>query len=89
MGRALPVECEHGVIVDYGDFGEHQNGCPDRCTFDTCPDHPSCEQCEAEAGRWVTVERGDLQAALCHMRDHDYEGAVGRLRSALANEARR
>jgi hypothetical protein len=46
--RTLPTECHHGNIVDWGDFGQHQNGCPDGCTWQTCPDLPICDQCEAE-----------------------------------------
>lgn len=51
MGRTLPYECHHGSIIDYGDFGPHQNGCPPSC-FEPgaqCPDHPTCEECEREA----------------------------------------
>lgn len=43
MGRAMPVECEHGVVVDWGDFGPN-------------PDDPqqgaaTCEECESREYR--------------------------------------
>lgn len=28
MGRTMPTECEHGNVIDWGDFGPHPDGCP-------------------------------------------------------------
>ena len=36
MGRSMPVECEHGVTIDWGDFGGDD------------PQHQECPQCEQE-----------------------------------------
>lgn len=40
MGRTLPLECEHGNIIDWGDFG------PDDGRL------PACDQCERDGLRW-------------------------------------
>jgi len=56
-GRMMPIECHHGATVDYGDFGPHQNGCPDEC-FEPdarCPDVPVCDLCEAEVDETIRV----------------------------------
>lgn len=37
MGRAMPVECEHGKILDWGDFGG-DDAVPEPC--DTCDNPP-------------------------------------------------
>ena len=43
--RTLPTECEHGVVVDFGDFGpcddcnEHELG--------DCPNFQTCDECES------------------------------------------
>lgn len=35
MGRMMPIECPHGVIVDWGDFGGDDEK------------HPACPACDA------------------------------------------
>lgn len=40
MSRTLPSECEHGVIVDWGDFGPRPGVA-----------HPVCPECEAKPKR--------------------------------------
>lgn len=48
MGRMLPVDCEHGVTIDWGDFGPCQGLCEENHPedLDDCPDYERCEQCE-------------------------------------------
>lgn len=51
MGRTMPTECEHGNVVDWGDFGPEDDD-----------DFPTCDECEREriVGRLVGREvRGD------------------------------
>ena len=47
MGRTLPMECEHGVTIDWGDFGPCQGNCervhPE--DLDDCPDFERCLEC--------------------------------------------
>ncbi|HEX2578651.1 MAG TPA: hypothetical protein VHK88_20070 [Aquihabitans sp.] len=64
MSRMMPYECEHGVTVDWGDFGPHQSD--EDCRRDygrwpgdgaPCPTcYPTCPQCDAdEAIRWAAA----------------------------------
>lgn len=62
MGRTLPVECHHGVTVDWGDFGYCQGDCerfhPENLA--DCPDLPGCDLCEqeeqrTEGVRWASI----------------------------------
>lgn len=46
MGRTLPYECEHGTIIDWGDFGPCQD-CNEH-EGEPCPNYESCSQCDAE-----------------------------------------
>ncbi len=36
MSRTLPTECEHGVVIDWGDFGPSDDA------------RPSCARCDAD-----------------------------------------
>lgn len=56
MGRMMPVECEHGRILDWGDFGGEDSK-PETCE--------TCEACDADLyllpdliAEIVTTERG-------------------------------
>ena len=31
MGRTLPTECEHGTVIDWGDFGPEDGDAPPPC----------------------------------------------------------
>jgi len=46
MSRTLPLDCKHGVTVDWGDFGPCQD-CDDHPGED-CPNLGDCELCDAE-----------------------------------------
>lgn len=48
MGRMLPVECEHGIVVDWGDFGPDEND----GTAGTKP----CAECEAQRSRSAHID---------------------------------
>jgi hypothetical protein len=43
VGRSMPVECEHGVVVDWGDFGPRHD--------DSQQGLVPCEKCEADEYR--------------------------------------
>lgn len=72
-GRTLPYECHHGNVIDWGDFGPHQNGCPPECFEDgaRCPDQPVCEQCDNEAA--AVADRLGRQQALSALADQLYD----------------
>lgn len=46
MGRTMPSECDHGVVLDWGDFGPCQD-CSEH-GGDACPNFSRCGACEAE-----------------------------------------
>ncbi len=46
MGRYHPMKCDHGVVVDWGDFGPCDGDCPH--PEGTCPNFPQCELCDLE-----------------------------------------
>ena len=43
MSRTMPVDCPHGVTIDWGDFGP----CQDCCEHgdDDCPNLEDCPEC--------------------------------------------
>jgi hypothetical protein len=43
MGRYMPTECQHGTVVDWGDFGPCQD-----CNKhgDDCPNFADCKLCD-------------------------------------------
>lgn len=47
MSRTMPTECEHGTVIDWGDFGPYVDGCdlthPDS---DDCPNLADCPRCQ-------------------------------------------
>lgn len=45
MSRTMPTECEHGEIVDWGDFGPCQGDCDHD---DDCPNFQDCPDCTKE-----------------------------------------
>jgi len=47
MAKTLPIECEHGNLVDMGDFGECQD-CSEH-DLDDCPNMVGCTQCITDA----------------------------------------
>lgn len=63
MGRTMPTECEHGNVIDWGDFGPHPDGCPgmdgdyrqDPYCVGCFPVCPKCERDDA-ARTGLTVE---------------------------------
>ena len=42
MSRTMPTECEHGEIIDWGDFGPCQGDCDHE---GDCPNFPDCPDC--------------------------------------------
>lgn len=46
MGRTLPYECKHGVVIAWNDFGPCQN-C-DEHEDEECPNFEDCPDCDAE-----------------------------------------
>lgn len=54
MGRMLPQECEHGRIIDWGDFGSENGGDEEYCA--------ECEDAEREEiGRRYRAIRSDIR----------------------------
>lgn len=51
MGRMMPVDCQHGVTIDWGDFGPCQD-CDDH-PGESCPNLVDCPEC-AKPARQVT-----------------------------------
>lgn len=63
MGRSMPVECHHGVVVDWGDFGDGGN---------------ECERCEAERrGFAMGVWQAQLEAVTRTLHANRYRLARG------------
>lgn len=61
MGRYLPTECEHGVTIDWGDFGPCQDCSTDHDDDSPCPNYPTCAECVsdgAEALAAALIEQG-------------------------------
>lgn len=65
MGRTLPTECEHGTIVDWGDFGPCIDGCEREHPeyVDDCPNFEVCPECvddtnlqEFDLDYWVVTK---------------------------------
>lgn len=79
MGRTLPIECKHGVTVDWGDFGPCQGECDvvHPGEFE-CPDVPGCPECEAEG----SLVREVLDAVRNWIARPDSPGALVRLLAA-------
>lgn len=78
MGRMLPMECEHGVTIDWGDFGPCQGNC-EQVHPDDCPDFEHCAEC-AEIRRATHVftdaelrarDERIIRSAICHDRHGD------------------
>ena len=61
MGRTLPTECEHGNVVDWGDFGPDDR------------DEPTCDECEKRWADSVIVPG----ALLRELRDATWDSTVG------------
>lgn len=53
--RTLPTECQHGVVIDHGDFGPCQD-CDDHDLGD-CPNFVDCEQCSGETAQRRSDDR--------------------------------
>ncbi len=52
MGRTMPTECKHGVVIDWGDFGPCVDGCDrEHLGSDDCPNLQDCLTCLDENGR--------------------------------------
>ena len=47
--RTMPTDCEHGVTIDYGDFGPCQDCDTDHDPMlpDVCPNFQRCAECDA------------------------------------------
>jgi hypothetical protein len=58
MSRTHPTDCEHGVTVDWGDFGPCRN-CDDHPDTDDCPNLVDCPDCALDhVPPWLrTVQR--------------------------------
>lgn len=74
MSRTMPYECEHGVVVDWGDFGSEDE-----------PKRPRCERCDAARER-RSERRADLAAALRDAANHPWSYVFDHL-AALLREA--
>jgi hypothetical protein len=63
--RTMPMDCEHGVTVDWGDFGPCQD-CAEHNWDDNCPNIVECPDCAddlARLQRQVDAERAVIAAA--------------------------
>lgn len=92
-GRTLPTECEHGVTVDWGDFGPCQD-CADHDWSEDCPNIESCPDCDQIYARQSAVRDAEdnvLSAAeawadavvfATFPPAHALLNAIGELRSA-------
>jgi len=50
MGRTMPTECRHGVVIDWGDFGPCVDGCDrEHPDTDECPNFQECPDCQVES----------------------------------------
>lgn len=53
MGRMLPLDCEHGNVIDWGDFGPDDDS------------QPTCPECEVKYARFrVRLARRFLRWAV-------------------------
>lgn len=78
--RALPVECEHGVIIDWGDFGPDPDDgsvgvtpCPD-CEPPPRPTLTEDERAEVEWWRTRSLGTGRLLAIIDRLAPPADEG---------------
>lgn len=79
MSRTMPTECEHGEIVDWGDFGPCQD-C-DEHPDDDCPNFRDCRQCKPLLGNLGRVEPGSV----LHIADANLDReSADRLRLLIA-----
>jgi hypothetical protein len=77
--RTLPIECHHGRVVDWGDFGPCQGYCYENGhSSSKCPDYEPCPDCEREVAE-ATARIEAHEAEHVRLRDENE-----RLRPAIA-----
>lgn len=64
MSRTMPYECEHGVVIDWGDFGPCQDCEHD--SIDDCPNFARCDECDRKASEMA------IDSAIQMLRTHGY-----------------
>ena len=63
MGRLMPMECEHGKVYDWGDFGG-DDAEPEPC--------PACDRAWAEHVAEDRVQRLDTAADILRSLGHEH-----------------
>jgi hypothetical protein len=99
MGRTMPIECEHGTVIDWGDFGPEDGPeptCPEcekRWTADRPLGHDSCDRrisnLEAEVEALRSWKREAMEVLAEWEAVWEAMGRPGALGSSKAASVRR